>query len=142
VSFALQYSGRSGYLTDVEVGTQPLIVGIECRIGSLPDPVFALCDTAAEWCVLPSSAAEAAGETLALLPITIDLHTRLGRFTGQLARLPLQLVAVYRQSLTIEATWLVCPDWPGPAVIGWKGCLERCRFALEPGEEAFYFAAL
>lgn len=121
---------------------QRLVVGVECRIGALPDPLLALLDTAAEWCVLPSAVAAAAGEMLDLLPIAIELHTRLGTFTGQLARLPLQLVAVDGQSLTVNATWLVCPDWPGPPVIGWKGCLERCRFALEPAEEAFYFAAL
>ena len=42
----------------------------------------------------------------------------------------------------MDATWFVAPDWPGPSVIGWRGCLERMRFALDPGEEAFYFSEL
>jgi len=43
------------------------------------------------------------------------------------------------QPLLVEATWFVSPDWPGPLVLGWKGCLERFRFALDPNEERFYF---
>jgi hypothetical protein len=63
-------------------------------------------------------------------------------FTGQLARIPVTLFASEGESLTVEATWLICPDWPGPVVIGWKGCLERLRFAIEPGEEGIYFGRL
>jgi hypothetical protein len=44
----------------------------------------------------------------------------------------------------IEATWFISPDWPGPLVLGWKGCLERLRFALDPTpeEEWFYFGPI
>jgi hypothetical protein len=44
--------------------------------------------------------------------------------------------------LETEATFFVSPDWPGPMVIGWKGCLEWIRFALDPGEDAIYFGEL
>jgi hypothetical protein len=33
-------------------------------------------------------------------------------------------------------------EWPGPMVLGWKGCLERIRFGFDPNVESFYFADL
>jgi hypothetical protein len=27
-------------------------------------------------------------------------------------------------------------------VLGWKGCLERIRWAIDPAEEIFYFGSL
>ncbi|MBI4531612.1 MAG: hypothetical protein HY709_08815, partial [Candidatus Latescibacteria bacterium] len=43
------------------------------------------------------------------------------------------------ENVEVEATWFISPDWPGPIVIGWKGCLERLRFAVDPSEDTFYF---
>jgi hypothetical protein len=31
------------------------------------------------------------------------------------------------------------PDWPGPTVLGWRGCLDRFRWAIDPDDEVFYF---
>jgi hypothetical protein len=42
--------------------------------------------------------------------------------------------------LTIQATCFVSADWPGPMVIGWKGCLERIHFGFDTTLELFYFA--
>ena len=44
--------------------------------------------------------------------------------------------------MRVAGTWFVSEDWPGPNVLGWKGCLERMRFALDPSDESFYFAEL
>ena len=44
------------------------------------------------------------------------------------------------QPLTIQATCFVSTEWPGPMVIGWKGCLERMRFGFDTTAELFYFA--
>jgi len=73
-----------------------------------------------------------------------DTHllTRFGRLTGNLLRFRTFLVASEGESVEIEATWFVCTDWPGPMVLGWRGCLERIRFGFDPGEEIFYFAEL
>jgi hypothetical protein len=69
------------------------------------------------------------------------LLTRFGTFAGDLERIPLHLPAEEGELLTVDATWFVCEDWPGPTVLGWKGCLERIRFAFDPSEETFYFGA-
>ena len=55
-------------------------------------------------------------------------------------RLQLTFEAEVGGPLDLDATWFVAPDWPGPMVLGWKGCLERIRFALDPTQEWFYFA--
>jgi hypothetical protein len=70
------------------------------------------------------------------------MSTRLGTFEGWLERIELQFPAVLGEPLSLDATWFVCEDWPGPMVFGWKGCLERLRSALDPSEDAFYFGAL
>ncbi|MCP4627568.1 MAG: hypothetical protein GY850_29240 [bacterium] len=45
--------------------------------------------------------------------------------------------------LTIESTAFVSEEWEGPTVLGYRGFLERIRFALDPGlipgEQIFYF---
>lgn len=61
---------------------------------------------------------------------------------GRFERLQTWLVAEEGDELELEATWFISEDWPGPLVIGWKGCLERFRLALDPGKDAIYFGAL
>jgi hypothetical protein len=139
VTFTREYSGRSSYLSDLQAGPHRLLVAVPCQIGSSTTTVYALLDTAAEWCVLPAAMIEELGEGVEQVALPVTLHTRLGLCSGHLARISLQFVAEAGVSPTIEATWAVCPDWTGPAVIGWKGCLERLCFALEPDDEAFYF---
>jgi hypothetical protein len=70
------------------------------------------------------------------------LHTRFGVIEGQLVRTELGFHADEGAIVDVEATWFISDDWLGPPVIGWKGCLERIRFALDPGDESFYFAEL
>lgn len=53
----------------------------------------------------------------------------------------MRFLATEGEDLTVQATWFVCPEWRGPVVLGWKGSLERFRFALDPHEEFFYFGA-
>jgi hypothetical protein len=110
-------------------------------VGDQEDADLALLDTASHWCVLPPATAitlecdlDAPGDT--------HLLTRFGRLTGQLVRLPTVLVAEEGENVEIEATWFISGDWPGPMVLGWKGCLERVRFGFDPGSETFYFAEL
>jgi hypothetical protein len=56
--------------------------------------------------------------------------------------IPVEFEADEGSPLNVEATWFVADGWPGPVVIGWKGCLERLRLALDPDQDTFYFAAL
>jgi len=141
VEFTCTYQGMARYLSEAHVGGHRLLVAVPCQVGDLPPTVYALLDTAAEWCVLPEAYADAIGYQAHSSDPPFQLHSRLGLFSGRLCRLPLTFPAEDGEALTIQATFLICPDWPGPVVIGWKGCLERLRFALEPDGEALYFGS-
>ena len=135
------YTGRTRYLARHEVGPHTLLVAISCSPGDLPGGGVALLDTAAEWCVLPRPLAEELGVADGAGP-AIRLNTRFGTFHGTLERLPVRFLAATGESVIVEATWFVSPEWPGPVVLGWVGCLQRVRFALDPAGEDFYFASL
>lgn len=66
------------------------------------------------------------------------LHSRFGLLTGRLERLPLTLPAQHGADLTVDATWFVSPEWPGPRVLGWRGCMERFCFGFDPAGEWFH----
>jgi hypothetical protein len=66
---------------------------------------------------------------------------------GTIHRLPVSFLAAAGESLDFEATAflpIMAPheDWMLPTYLGWQGCLERIRFAVDPGEELIYFGAL
>jgi hypothetical protein len=111
---------------------------VPCYVGELMDSTLALLDTGSQWCVLSSQIAVVleydSGDEEG-----VGLHTRLGTLSGYLERIPVRFHADEGQAIEVQATWFISPDWPGPTVIGWKGCLERLRFALDPEESAFYF---
>lgn len=137
-----RYEGGCRYIDDAEIGVHRLVVAIPCLVGHLIDPHDALLDTASHWCVLPPSTASALGSEPGPGEPPIRMSTRLGVYEGWLDRIRLELPAVTGVALSIQATWFVAPDWPGPMVLGWKGCLERIRWAVDPGEQAFYFRRL
>jgi hypothetical protein len=131
------YTGSAGYLADYTEGPHQLFVAVECLVGDYS--VNALLDTGSQWCILPALiAAEVANLTESSGPAE-RMGTRFGTIIGRLVRVPLAFVAEEGETLDVDATWFVSEDWPGPAVIGWKGCLERVRFALDPTREEFYF---
>jgi hypothetical protein len=135
-----EYTGRAAYYPNHSIGAQPLLMAVACFVEPLERPVYALFDTAAEWCVLPPNLCEllnievieGQGDTL--------LSTRFGLMQGRLERVPVTLFAAEGDPLTVQATCFVCADWPGPTVIGWRGYLERINFGFNNTEEAFYFA--
>jgi hypothetical protein len=133
------YTGRCKYRSDIEDSLGSLLVAVPCEVGEVGVADYALLDTASQWCLLPASVAlaleydpEGAGDT--------RLHTRFGLLSGELVRLSVTFLAHEGEPAAVEATWFLSPDWPGPIVIGWKGCLERMRFAFDPRENDFYFA--
>jgi hypothetical protein len=142
------YRGRLYYASHLEAGAYRLLVAVPCRVGDLEDPLHALFDTGSTWCVLPPTVATALGYEL---PDggTCRLHSRLGLFSGELVRERVTFASEGGDTeeeteavVAVEATFFLCSDWPGPLVLGWMGCLERMRFAFDPGENAFYFAEL
>jgi len=66
---------------------------------------------------------------------------------GAVHRVPLTLPAVVGEPLTFEASAFV-PElehgetWPLPSYLGWQGCLDRIRFAVDPADEVVYFGAV
>lgn len=122
-----------------------LIVAVRCRIDGANDNFAALLDTGAEWSVLGGALAESLlrQEDLGLF---VAMHTRLGRIEGRLQRLLVTLLANDGQELQVPATVLLAPDWSGPPVLGYRGFLERLRFALDPGvsvsDQWMYFGAV
>jgi hypothetical protein len=133
------YDGKSIYGADVPYRSHRLFVAVYCQIGNHPDRFEGLLDPAAEWCVLTPTIAEDLGIALQSGEGNWRLQSRFGTISGDLIRIPLIFPAVEGEQVTVDATWFVSADWPGPLVIGWKGCLERLRFALDPGDESFYF---
>jgi hypothetical protein len=141
LTFEQTYTARSPYYTDHRVGAHRLVVAVECQIDGYR--FHALLDTAADWRVLSLEIAELLGCELEPDPDAPAYSTRYGRLQGRVLRLPVVLVAQAGSLLEIDATWFISADWPGPVVLGWKGCLERLRFALDPtpGHEWFFFGA-
>jgi hypothetical protein len=136
------YEGGCYYVEDADAGNQRLLVALLCRVGDLPDPHYALLDTGSPWCVLPPATAEALGRERPTGTPDARMSTRLGTFEGWLDRITLDFPVAVGAPLMIEATWFVAGDWPGPMVLGWKGALERLRWAVDPAEQAFYIAGL
>jgi hypothetical protein len=135
-----EYTGKSLYFADLEEEPSPLLVAAACFIEDLPQRTYALLDTASQWCILPPPLAAKIGFDPTSSEETISLSTRFGTLLGRLERVTVTLDAMEGQPLTIQATCFVSAEWPGPMVIGWKGCLERIRFGFDTTTETFYFA--
>jgi hypothetical protein len=140
LSLAQTYAGRARYYPDHWYDQHLLLVAAGCFVGDRA--INAMIDTGSQWCLLPGELATDLGYEADAEESDTRLHSRFGTITGRLVRIPLCFRAEEGQQVTMEATWFISADWPGPPVLGWKGCLERIRFALDPGEESFYFAEL
>ncbi len=108
---------------------------------SLGVVLLAQMDTGAPWSILDAQVAEA----LALLHGDGEpkrLSTRIGVFNGRLERTRIHIVADEGDSLGVDATVWVSPDWPGSTFLGYGGLLERIRFAIDPGDSSFYFGPI
>lgn len=65
---------------------------------------------------------------------------------GDVHRVLVTFLATAGEPLSFEATAFV-PEladgetWPLPSYLGWQGCLDRIRFAIDPVDEVVYFGA-
>jgi hypothetical protein len=120
------------------------IVRVDCRIGGMPFDTPALLDTGAEWSIIGGEHADLLEAHLREPEQRLVLASRFGRIHGELHRVAIVLPADEGESLHLVAPVLVAPGWPGPVVIGYRGCLEHVRFALDPGGRSgdawFFFA--
>ncbi|MEW5986557.1 MAG: hypothetical protein AB1791_07995 [Chloroflexota bacterium] len=78
----------------------------------------------------------------------IRLLVRGASVSGRLYRSTVTFPAILGVDLSVDATVFVPdPDWEEswgdlPSFIGLGGCLERMRFAIDPGSDTFYFGPL
>jgi len=114
-------------------------VGIPARVGVGGESAILLLDTACEPCVIAAHTPRRAGWTDQTGLGTRVISTRLGVFSGVADRMPVVFEGVRGEALEVDATWLIVEDWPGPMVLGWRACLERLRFALDPLDNWFHF---
>lgn len=141
------YEGGGKCSLDHPSGTDNLLVAIPCCLEGLPlvdgfpSIQYALLDTAAEWCILPGAIVRLLDLDLTPDPDTLPYCTRRGTFHGRFERLSLTLIATEGQKVEVNATFFIC-DWTGPIIVGWRGCLERIRFGLDPSTGMWYFASL
>jgi hypothetical protein len=121
-----------------------LTVAVRCMLADLPFENQALLDTAAAWSIVGGDIADMLGPRLGDPGQTMILSTRIGRIRGELHELEVVLVAERGESLSVTGSVLVAPGWTGPIVLGYRGFLERLRFALDPGagpDDAWFFFA-
>jgi hypothetical protein len=140
VSLTQSYAGRSRFNSDQILERHLLLVSVPCIVSN--HPLDALLDTGSQWCILPASIAAELGFDSQSDSLEAMLSTRFGTLQGRLVRNPVRFPAHVGEAIEVDTTWFVSEDWPGPAVIGWKGCLERIRFALDPTDDSFYFGDL
>jgi hypothetical protein len=106
-----------------------------------PSPVLAMVDTAAPWCIFDPAVGAKIRDRLDVVQENALLHTRLGYFQGTLGHGQLRIVAAQGEHLEVQALMFLSPDWPGGNFIGYEGCLDRIRFAVDPYRNRFYFAS-
>lgn len=138
-NFSQGYQGWLYFETRYPWENHELLVMVPCRIAGPTRATPALFDPGSEWCVLSVPMAQRLELLDSPSDIIVSLHSRLGRIDGWLERLSVEFAAEEGTPLSVQATWFVSPDWPGPTVLGWSGCLERFRFALDPSESRFFF---
>jgi hypothetical protein len=115
---------------------------VRVALDSITDTVLAVMDTAAPWCIFEPRVRLALERTLEPVIARTALSTRLGVFHGSLYRIPVRLAADEGESLSLEATVFLSPDWRGPNFIGYQGLLQRIRFAVDPETNLFYFGQI
>jgi hypothetical protein len=111
------------------------MIAVRCQIGGLEFYEHALLDTACTWTVLNSELAEEIKPALGMPLQSVEIDTRRGLFQGNLHRTPIRLIASIGLDLSIDATVAVLDAWDGPTVLGFRGCLDHVRIALDPGNQ-------
>ncbi len=136
-------TGAARYYDTATPGSTPTEPRIYIRVepASLGLEALAIVDTAAPWCILEPRLGAAVVDHFEELPGTVTLSSRFGRHEGRLYLGTVKLSADEGEDLEVETTVFISPDWTGGNFVGYLGCLERIRFALEPQANKFYFGA-
>lgn len=136
--------GCSSFLVSSKVGQWRLPIAVKCRIGNLEETDLALLDTGAEWSVIGGETAKILEDEIPISTESFSMSTRLGRIYGSLYRINISLLTEDDgYDLTVNSSIFISEEWDGPIVLGYRGFLERIRFALDPGiivgDQKFYF---
>ncbi len=102
------------------------------------DEQVALLDSAAAWPICRKELRDNLGLVGRDSLERVILSTRFGRIRGYLDRCRITLVSEFGSELSIDGTVVFSEEWEGPNVIGWNGCLERIRFALDPSLDMIF----
>lgn len=111
-------------------------------------PVTAIVDTGAPFVVCPPHMARRLDFRSSEALGRERLLVRGAWYEGRLYRLNITFDADEGTSLTVDATAFVPEadaddEWSQwPVFVGLGGCLERMRFAIDPGTDTFYFGPL
>jgi hypothetical protein len=105
-------------------------------LGALDQPVYALLDTGAEWSVVGGEWLREIAAQTEPTQTKLKMSMRLGVLEGALYRLRITLVADEGEDVVVEGTIFGAPGWSLEPVIGFRGCLERLRLAIEPPMDA------
>jgi hypothetical protein len=115
---------------------------VPIAIGNMP--LEGVIDTGGAYFMIDPELAAAAGIDPAAALLSAAVRVRGIAYEGSLYRLPLTLVADEGDNLTFEATTFVAnpernPPWALPPFLGWHGCLERVRIAIDSIAGDVYF---
>jgi hypothetical protein len=104
--------------------------------------VEAIVDTGAPYLICEPELAEQIDFSRFSEEGSAQLRTHLGTIRGKLYRVELRLLAEEGGPIALQVTAYV-PErdrWGNnPTFLGFQGCLERFRFAVDPSSEQFYF---
>jgi hypothetical protein len=114
---------------------------IAVKVGHLDLAVWAMVDTGAPFCIFEPEILDELGISFNSHE-AIEVSTRLGPIKGSIDRVDITVLANVGESIIVDCTVLV-PDtlpstWRGN-FIGYVGCLQRFRFAVDPSKNHFHF---
>ena len=116
---------------------------VEVEVGGLR--TSAVIDTGAPYVILDPGLAQSLGVDSGSALLAANLSIRGHRTQGSLHRMNVTIMADEGEEITIEATVFIPKVdpalWSLPSFVGWTGCLERLRLAIDPFDETFYFGA-
>ena len=135
-------SGVSTYLEeDPSLNSPEPSVHVRISVqGDVPIEALARLDPATPWVVLNSELNRRLRLPEDSLDI-VELRTAIGLKRDFLERFPITLQAEQGDNLEVDATLFICDDWPGANFLGYRGFVQRIRFAVDPFNRKFYFGS-
>ncbi|MEQ1571364.1 MAG: hypothetical protein ABMA64_37395 [Myxococcota bacterium] len=102
-------------------------------------------DTGGTWIVVDPGLAALAGIEPAVDDRVAELMVRGSLWRGRLVRATATFLADQGHNLVVEGSFFVPEldpgdEWRAPSFLGWSGCLEHVRFAVDPQARTFSFA--